>query len=43
MSNVMLMEACPSISETTFGLTLFESSSVAQIVKADRRQAGPLQ
>lgn len=43
MSRVTLIEERPSISETTLGLTRLESRSVAEIVEADRRQAGPLQ
>lgn len=35
MSRVTLMEECPSISETTLGLTSLESKSVAQVVEAD--------
>ena len=31
MSKVMLMEECPSISDTTLGLTFLQSSSVAQV------------
>jgi hypothetical protein len=34
------MEACPSISETTLGLTSFESSSVAQVWRRSWKRIG---
>ena len=40
MSSVTLTEACPSISETTLGLTYFESSYGAEVVEVNRPQSG---
>lgn len=40
MSRVMLMEACPSISETTLGLTALESSKVAQVWRRSWKRIG---